>query len=179
MLPIALATCVTSTTLDAELSGDEYLGGGAIQDAAERARVQSLIDAERQREAERARVLERERAEEETRRRLQHDAEAAGRPHGAVLAETYCGTCHAPEMLQTARHTALGWSLTIARMRWLNGARIPDDDAARIREHLARTQPADPARAIMEYGSAAVLALLPMVWALRRWSRRSASIRSD
>jgi hypothetical protein len=92
-----------------------------------------------------------------------------------VLTETYCGTCHAPEMLETARHTGLGWSLTIARMRWLNGARIPADDAARIRAHLARTQPADPARAILEYSLAALLALLPAAWALRRWSRRSSA----
>jgi hypothetical protein len=175
MLPIALVACLTSTALDAELSGDDYRGGGATPDAAERARVQALIDAERQREAERARTLERERAAEATRRQLQRDAEAASRPQGAVLTETYCGACHAPEILETARHTGLGWSLTIARMRWLNGARIPSGDAARIRTHLARTQPADPARAIQEYSLAALLALLPAAWALRRWSRRSSA----
>jgi Fe-S-cluster-containing hydrogenase component 2 len=79
------------------------------------------------------------------------------------------------EMLQTARHTGLGWTLTIARMRWLNGARTPPEDTGRIRAHLARTQPADPARAIVEYGLAALLALLPVAWALRRWSRRSSA----
>jgi hypothetical protein len=77
MAAIALVAGMTSTTLDAELSGDEYLGGGAIGDAAQRARVQALIDAERQREAERARDLERKQAGEATRRRLQRAAEAA------------------------------------------------------------------------------------------------------
>ncbi len=179
MLPIVLVACLTSTGLRAELSGADYLGGGAIPDATERARVQALIAAERQREAERAETLARERAQEEALRAAERAAETARRPHGEVLTEIYCGTCHALEMLQSARHTGLGWTLTIARMRWLNGARIPPEDAGRIRAHLARTQPADRARAIMEYGSAAVLALLPMVWALRRWSRRSASMRSD
>lgn len=50
------------------MSGDDYLGGGAIQDATERARVQALIDAERQREAERAETLAHERAREQARR---------------------------------------------------------------------------------------------------------------
>lgn len=174
MLQIALATCLTSPAAHAELSGDEYLSGGAIQNAAER-RVQALIDAERQREAERADALERERAEEAARLRVQRDAEAAIRPEGAVLAERHCGSCHALEMLQSARHTGLGWSLTIVRMRWLNGAPIPPEDAARIRAHLARTQPAGPARALMEYSLTALLALLPAAWALRRWLRRSSA----
>ena len=174
-LPIALAACLTSTVLHAELSGDDYLGGGAIQDATERARVQAVIDAERQREAERAETLARERAQEEERREAERAAEAARRPQGEVLTEVYCGACHALEMLQSARHTELGWTLTIARMRWLNGARIPPEDAGRIRAHLARTQPADAARAIVEYGLAALSALLPVAWALRRWSRRSSA----
>ncbi|NCC29517.1 MAG: hypothetical protein EOM22_15610 [Gammaproteobacteria bacterium] len=175
MLPILLVACLSSTWLRAELSGEDYLGGGAIPDPTERARVQALIDAERQRETERAEALARERAEEETRRRMQRDAEAASRPQGEVVTQTYCGACHAPERLQSARHTGLGWTLTIARMRWLNGARIPPQDARRIRAHLARTQAADPARAIMEYGWATVLALLPVAWVLRRWSRRSSA----
>ncbi|WP_373507782.1 hypothetical protein [Thiocapsa sp.] len=175
ILPIALAACLTSTALRAELSGGDYLGGGAIQDATERARLQAVIDSERQREAERAETLAHERAQEEARREAERAAEAARRPQGAVLTGIYCGTCHALEMLQSARHTGLGWTLTIARMRWLNGARIPPEDAGRIRAHLARTQAADPARAIVEYGLAALLALLPVAWALRRWSRRSAA----
>lgn len=176
MLPIVLVACLSSTALRAELSGEDYLGGGAIPDATERARVQASIDLERQREAERAETLAREHAQKEARRKAERAAEAARRPQGEALTEIYCGTCHAPEMLQTARHTGLGWSLTIVRMRWLNGARIPDDDAARIREHLARTQPAEPARAVVEYSLAALFVLLPMAWALRVWSRRSASV---
>ncbi|CRI67725.1 putative Monoheme cytochrome c [Thiocapsa sp. KS1] len=168
ILPIALAACLTSTALRAELSGDDYLGGGAMQDATERARVQAVIDAERQREAERAETLEHERAREKARREAERAAEAARHPQGEVLTKTHCGTCHAPESLMAARHTGLGWTLTIARMRWLNGARIPPEDAGRIRAHLARTQAADPARAIVEYGLAALPALLPVAWALRR-----------
>ncbi len=51
ILSIALVACLTSAALRAELSGDDYLGGGTIQDATERAQVQALIHAERQREA--------------------------------------------------------------------------------------------------------------------------------
>jgi mono/diheme cytochrome c family protein len=175
-LPIVLVVCLTSTALRAELSGDDYLGDGAIQDATERAQVQALINAERQREAERAETLARERAQEEAHREAERAAEAARRPQGEVLTQIHCGTCHAPEMLRTARYTGLGWTLTIARMRWLNGARIPDDDAVRIREHLARTQSAEPAWAVVEYSLAALFVLLPLAWALRRWSRRSAGL---
>jgi hypothetical protein len=172
-LPIALVACVTSTTLHAELSGDAYLGDGTNRDAAERARVQAEIDTERQGEIERARAEAHEHAEEETRRRMQREAEAASRPQGEVLTQTYCGACHAPERLLTARHTDLGWTLTIARMRWLNGARIPPQDARRVRAHLARTQPAEPARAILEYGLPTLLALLSVAWIRRRWLLRS------
>jgi hypothetical protein len=172
-LPIVLLACLISVPSRAELSGDDYLGRSAIHDATERARVQALIDTERQREAERAETLARERAQEKARRAAEHAAESARRPQGEVLTEIHCGSCHALEMLQAARHTGLGWSLTIARMRWLNGARIPDDDAARIREHLARTQPAKRGRALVEYGLAALFVLLPIAWALRRWSRSS------
>ncbi len=174
-LPIVLLACLISTSSRAELSGDDYLGGGVIRDATERARVQASIDAERQREAQHAETQAHARALEEARREAARAAEAARRPHGEVLTEIYCGTCHALEMLQTARQTGLGWTLTIARMRWLNGARIPPEDAGRIRAHLARTQAADAARAIVEYGLAALLALLPVAWALRRWSRRSSA----
>jgi hypothetical protein len=65
-LSIVLLACLISTSSRAELSGDDYLGGGAIQDPTERARVQALIDAERQRDIERASALERERAQEDT-----------------------------------------------------------------------------------------------------------------
>lgn len=171
ILPIALTACLTSTALRAELSSDDYLGGGAIQEATERARVQALIDAERQRESERAETQERARAREKARREAERAAEAARRPQGEVLTETHCGACHALETLQTARHTELGWTLTIARMRWLNGARIPDDDAALIRQHLIRTQPADLGRAMVDYGLAALFLLLLVAWALRLWSR--------
>jgi hypothetical protein len=35
-LPIVLLACLTCAAPRAELSGDEYLGGGAIQDATDR-----------------------------------------------------------------------------------------------------------------------------------------------
>jgi hypothetical protein len=156
----------------AELSSEDYAGSGAIQTEAERERVRALIESARQREAERAEALARERAAEDSRHRDRLAEENARRPPGAVLAETHCGVCHAMEAIATRRHTALGWSMTIARMRWLNGARIPPEDAARIREHLAQTQPAHLARAIVEYGLFALVILLPGGWAFRRLYRR-------
>jgi hypothetical protein len=172
LLVITAFLSLVSLASHAELSGDDYLGGGAIRTEAERERVRALIDAARQREAERSEALARERAVEESLREARLAAEMASRPVGAVLAETHCSACHAMEDLEAVRHTRLGWSLTIARMRLLNRAPIPSEEAARIREHLARTQPADLARAVVEYGMAAMLALLPAFWALRRWLRR-------
>jgi hypothetical protein len=172
LLLITVVLSLVSPASHAELSGDDYLGGGAIQSEAERQRVRALIHAARQREAERAEALARQRAVEESLREARLAAETSSRPVGAVLAETHCGACHAMDDLATVRHTRLGWSLTIARMRLLNRAHIPSEEAARIREHLARTQPADLARAVMEYSMAAMLALLPAFWALLLWSRR-------
>jgi hypothetical protein len=168
----AVVLSLVTAALHAELSSEDYLGGAAIQDEAERERLRELIDAARQRELLCAQALEHEHAEEQSRRQEQRAAEVASRPPGAVLAETHCGTCHAMDVMETVRHTGLGWSLTIARMRWLNGARIPPGDAAIVRAHLARTQAADIPRAICEYGLIALIALVPGGWVFRRLYRR-------
>jgi hypothetical protein len=96
---------------------------------------------------------------------------------GARLTKTHCGTCHALDQLARVRHTELGWALTIARMRSLNGARIPTEDAAQIRAHLAHAQPAETPQAWLEYGLVSLLTLLAPGWALWHWSRRGSRCR--
>ncbi|MCK7578175.1 MAG: hypothetical protein MZV65_22170 [Chromatiales bacterium] len=168
---VALGLSGLCGTLQAELGSDEYLSGTVIQSKAEREQARARIEAARQRESERAEARVRAEAAERL-RQAQLAEEADRRPLGARLTETHCGTCHALDQLGRVRHTELGWALTIARMRYLNDARIPAEDAAHIRRHLARTQPAETAQAWLEYGLVSLLTLLTLGWALWHWAGR-------
>jgi hypothetical protein len=152
----------------AELSADDYGGGRAIRPESNQAAAQALIDAARRREAEQ--TAERERASQaaEARRLAEEAQREADRPPGERLAAQYCVPCHGPERIATARHTRLGWSFTVARMRYLNRAQIPAADARTIAVHLALTQPARTAQALMEYGLALALMLIPAGLMLNR-----------
>lgn len=138
----------------AELGGEDYRPRGTIQDEAERARVRAEIEAERRREAERAEQDARERTQAQAQHQAALAAEAARKPAGARLAELHCQTCHAPEVIAAVRHTRLGWHLTVLRMRAINGARIPPQEARTIAQHLSTTQGAGPRLAVIEYGLA-------------------------
>lgn len=138
----------------AELSGDDYLPSAKDIDGAQRARVRAEIAVERRREAERAEQAACERAAEQARRNAARNADAAGKPKGERLVEAHCRRCHAPEAIARVRHTRLGWYLGVLRMRTVNGARIPRQEARLIVEHLSKTQGAAPQRAAIEYGLA-------------------------
>lgn len=173
---VALGLSAWSGALQAEPGSDEYLSGTVIQSEADRERARARIEAARQREAEHAEARIRAEAAERL-RQAQLAEEAARRPLGARLTETHCSACHALEQIARVRHTELGWTLTIARMRYLNGARIPAEDAARIRAHLAHTQTAETPQAWLEYALASLVVLLMPCWALWHWSRRGTRCR--
>lgn len=141
----------------AELGGEDYRPSGTIRDEAERARVRAEIEAERRREAERAEQQARERAEAEARRQAALAAEAARKPAGERLIEVHCQSCHASEVIAAVRHTWLGWHLTVLRMRAVNGAKIPSEEARLIVTQLSRTQSASLREAAIEYGLAALI----------------------
>lgn len=164
-------TCIAclllaTSSLNAEMEGDEYLSGTVIQSEAEREAVRHRIEQARQAEAERAEARERQEAEERARQQALAAARNALRPPGAILTETHCGTCHDMEQVLAARHTWLGWTLTLARMRYINGATIPADTATQIRDQLALTQPARGMRPWLEYG---MTLLLPLMLGLGLW----------
>lgn len=167
----------------AELGGEDYRPSGSIQDEAERARVRAEIEAERRREAERAEQQARERAEAEARRQAALAAEAARKPAGERLVEVHCQTCHAPEVIAAVRHTWLGWQLTVVRMRAINGARIPPQEARTIAQHLSTTHGAGPRLAAVEYGFAltalGLLAAPALYLAARRRRERRRERPSD
>jgi hypothetical protein len=152
----------------AEFSAEDYGGGRALRPEPDRPRAQALIDAARRRETEQAAEQERARQAEDVRQRVAEAAREAHRPPGERLADRYCAPCHGPERIDAARHTRLGWSFTVARMRYLNRAQIPAAEASVIAAHLARTQPADLTGALLEYGLALGLVLAPVAWVLRR-----------
>jgi hypothetical protein len=173
-LAAALALGLLTTAAWAELGSDEYGGRGSSLSEEQRARLRAEIEADRQREVERALALERAQAAAEARRQAALAEARARLPPAAVLAETHCTACHAPEVLAAARHTWLGWHLTALRMRYLNGARIPFRDLGAIAAHLSRTQGASTLRALVEYGLVVSLVLLGWVsgaYGLRLWRR--------
>lgn len=170
-------TCIVclllaTPALHAEMEGDEYVSGTVIQSEAERETVRRRIEQARQAEAERAEARERQEAEERARQQALAAARNALRPPGAILTETHCGTCHEMEQVLAARHTWLGWTLTLARMRYINGAKIPADTATQIRDHLALTQPAGGMRPWLEYGMTLVVTLMLGLGLWRIWVRK-------
>jgi hypothetical protein len=152
----------------AELSAEDYGGSRATRPEPDRSRAQALIEAARRREAEQEAERERARQAEEIRQRAEEAEREARRPLGERLTARYCVPCHGPERIAAARHTRLGWSFTVGRMRTLNRAPIPAAEARTIATHLAVTQPAGLVRTLGEYGLALALLLAPVAWMLRR-----------
>lgn len=158
--------------LAAELSSDDYHSGAAIRSEAERQQVQALIEEARAREAERAR----QRAAAEHAAAAEQAAAAAAamarRPRGEHLVTVHCSGCHPPERLALARHSHLGWGLTLLRMRLLHRAPVPLADLAPMIGHLGHVQGASALRLTLEYGLAALALGLPAGWLWRRRQRR-------
>lgn len=185
-LALALALGLWGLQGQAELGSDDYLPSGPVLDAAERAQMQVEIEADRRREAARAEQAARERAAAQVLRQAELAAAAERKPEGERLVEVHCLSCHAPEVIATARHTWLGWQLSVQRMRFLHGAQIASPEALRIADHLSTTQGAGPRRVAIEYGLALMLLGLPSAAALylathrkRARSRERASDSAD
>lgn len=161
-----LALLLIVSVARAEMDGDAYRGPGAPGDEAERQRVREAIEAERREDAAReAERVTRAQQEKERVARMQ-----ARRPYPERLTEMRCGACHSPDALAHIGHSWPGWYLTITRMRVLNGASIAHEETRVLATHLARTQPANRVRALLEYASL----LLPLTpgaawWGWRRW----------
>ncbi|WP_295431612.1 hypothetical protein [uncultured Thiodictyon sp.] len=161
----------------AELSADDYGSGGDLRPAPDRPQAQAAIDAARRRAAEQEAARERARQAEEANRLAQEAEREARRPPGERLIARYCAPCHGPERIAAARHTRLGWSFTVARMRYFNQAEIPAAAAHTIAAHLALAQPAGLAWTLAEYGLAAALVLAPVGWMWLGRARRLAASR--
>lgn len=159
----------------AELSADACGTGGASGANPRPAETQALID-----EARRRAAAEQERAgaEEESRRRAALAGLEARLPPGERLIERHCASCHDRERIAAARHSRLGWALTVARMRYLNRAPIPAADGRAIAAHLAFAQPAGLAQNALEHGLALALLLVPAGAIARRLYRRCAGRRA-
>jgi hypothetical protein len=142
------------------------------------AQVRAQIEAERAAEQQRAEEAERARRLADARaRRVAAEAEAR-RPYPERLLRSRCSRCHELETFAPVRHSAAGWLLTVARMRWLNGAELPAREGLQIAWHLSGTQPAATARALLEYTAASLplwLALLVRAAVRRPRPRRRPS----
>ena len=132
--------------------------------AAQRRRMEAQLRAERLRRAREEEQAERRR-EEERRREL-------ARPLGERLLDRHCTRCHTLEPVLAARYGWLGWQVTIARMRWWNGARLPGESVGPIVNHLLDERPAGPLRAFGEYAAALALLASTVAWPLYRRLRR-------
>lgn len=105
----------------------------------------------------------------------------AGRadPVELPLAQRYCTACHGLARLAYQRHTLAGWWWQTQRMRWLNGAAVPDEQVAPLARELATAYPAADAQAWEEY----MVLVLPIAAVLGgiawRYRRRRASTQAD
>jgi hypothetical protein len=161
------ALCVVRTA-NAEMGADDYRVGQRRSTAAERDEDAARALAEREREAQ----AERERralAEVALRQEL---ARRAALPRGARLAEEQCTGCHPASTYASTRRSALGWTLVLLRMRWLNGAETGTGEITAIVGHLARDQGVSRAREIAEIGLLTGAAAAYPLWRCVRRVRR-------
>lgn len=150
----------------------EYQSADSVPSAAERERVRSEVEAER--EAARGRELA-EQAKRAVALRCRLAIEAS-QPYPQRLYHRLCLGCHPLDVLAQVRHTWPGWYLTIERMRWLNRAAVTSDEALAISRYLAKQQPLQGWQRLLEYGLIALLLLgLPGIGyaGYRRHTRRT------
>jgi len=165
---ILLALLLAPGAAGAEMGGDDYRSPHALGSEAERRRVAEELERQRQREAEaqaRLAAEARARAEAERQRLL-------ARPLGERLVEARCTACHRADVVSGARHTVAGWRFVVERMRWWHRADVAPHEAAVIVDHLARAQPAPPARTWLEWGIIVALAALPLGGAVGLYRQR-------
>ncbi|MFN3973089.1 MAG: hypothetical protein ACK4L4_17270 [Gemmobacter sp.] len=154
--------------MDAEAYQTEAGALTETERAAMRARLAAEIAAERARE-------------EEARRAAQAEAERiaaarAARPLGERLVEARCLTCHDAGQIDRTALGVPGWTVTVLRMAWLNGARLEPGERRLIARHLAARH---PVRNRIEWlglisgcVGVAALGIGAMVGRKRRWSLR-------
>lgn len=175
--PVLRAGCLVFVLLLPAMSAAEpdaasyQTKAGALTDA-ERAAMRTRLAAEIA--AERAR-------EDEARRSAQAEAERiaadrAARPFGERLVEARCLICHDAGQIERTALGAPGWTVTVLRMEWLNGARLETGERVAIVAYLAARH---TNRNVGEWAAvlaasvlAASLALGAWAFVRKRWSAR-------
>ncbi|TSE27393.1 hypothetical protein Tsedi_00228 [Tepidimonas sediminis] len=118
----------------AEMGEEEYQSQARPLSAVERAELQRRLEQEQAEAAQR-------RSRQETlerQRQLALQAWLAARPAEERLLRERCTPCHGLGVVEPARHGRLGWTWTIARMRWWHGAQVDTGEIVRLAAHLAR-----------------------------------------
>lgn len=130
---LALVPLVATAEMDAEAYQTEAGALSEAERAAMRARLAAEIAAERahEQEARRAAQAEAERIA----------TERAARPLGERLVEERCLTCHDAGQIDRTALGAPGWTVTVLRMEWLNGARLEPGERRVIVQYLAASHP--------------------------------------
>ncbi len=164
-----LPVCLVAGASLADVDVADYGTPGAVSSEDERRRLRAEFERQRRIEAERQRELH-----EEARRHAEaRRAALAARPYPLRLTEARCTDCHPETVYLQSSHTALGWALVGARMKWLNGAGLAPEEVAVIATHLAENRPASGARTALEYGLALGVLILPLAGVgLWQWLRR-------
>lgn len=169
-LTLALIPLGAAAELDAEAYQTK---AGALTDAeraAMRARLAAEIAEERAREEAARRA-----AEAETERIA---VERAARPLGERLVEARCLSCHDAGQIDRTILGTPGWTITVIRMEWLNGARLEPGERPVIVGYLADRHPdrtfVEWALVVTAGGVMVALGLGVWLWRRQRWSSRHA-----
>lgn len=173
---VILGTALVLMPLGAasEPNADAYQTEAGALTQAERAAMRARLAAE----------IEEERAREEGARRMAQaeaeriEAERATRPLGVRLVEARCLTCHDAGQIDRTALGAPGWTVTVLRMEWLNGAVLEPGERGVIVEHLAARHPERNRSEWIGLMSGSVLIAVfgfgALVWRRRRWFLRHA-----
>ncbi len=156
----------------AELDAEAYQTEAGALTEAERAAMRARLAAE---------IAEERAREEVARRAAQAEAERiaverAARPLGERLVEARCLSCHDVGQIDRTRLGTPGWTITVIRMEWLNGARMEPGERAVIVGHLSDRH---PDRSLVEWAfvvtAGAVMVAIGLGawgWRRKRWLSR-------
>lgn len=172
-VPFLIALSLTAAGLRADVDVSEYQTRDVVRSEAERRKLRTEFEQERQAE----RLREQAQAQEEEARQAAEAASLSTRPWPERLTEERCTVCHPATNYALAGHAWPGWLVVTLRMRFFNEAPLTWPEQWTIVAHLTETYPADTETIGYEWG-ATLASMIGVIWLMARcirWSKNSSN----
>jgi len=159
---LGAALALTPLAARAELDSEAYQTEAGGLSEAERVTMRARLAAEIA--SERAREDEVRRAAQAAAERVA--TERAARPLGERLVEARCLSCHDAGQIDSTVYGTPGWTMTVVRMAWLNGARIEPGERRVIVAYLSARH---PDRSLVEWALVIIAGAIMLTLGLWAW----------